>query len=91
MVDRKGTEAAVKEEQIKSQKSSTAQTKSFKGDESPSDSFHAKAEKGKDIKIVKNLVGDKMGSPASPMELFFRKCQGDVFCAFSKMRQRHSD
>jgi hypothetical protein len=81
MVDRKSMEMDTKEASLEKDvaaSNSAGQTKSdVKGVATAQhSSFHEKAEKGKDIKIVKGLVGDKMGTPASPLELFARKCTG---------------
>lgn len=45
-------------------------------------SFH-KVEKGKDIKIVRDLIGDKMGAPASHTELIWRRIR--VFYAATRL------
>lgn len=46
-------------------------------------SFHNRVEKGKDIKIVRDLVGDKMGAPASSTELIWRRIR--VFYAATRL------
>jgi hypothetical protein len=76
MVDRKGMETATKEASLEN--AANNKKSDVEGVAASQSSFHEKAEKGKDIKIVKGLVGDKMGTPASPLELFARKCQGMV-------------